>query len=64
MGLPTRIYKISCGWILYQKPITTAPTIGTVHLTPSFAAVIDVRSSNWSSDHFPVFTLLEVKLKL
>ncbi|CAF1282707.1 unnamed protein product [Rotaria sordida] len=43
-------------WILYQNSID-----GSKHLEPRFISVIDIRSSNYSSDHFPVTALFQLK---
>jgi len=43
-------------WILYQNSMD-----GSQHLEPRFISVSDIRSRNYSSDHFPVIALFHLR---
>lgn len=49
-------HRFHVDWIFYQNSMD-----GTQHLQPRFISVIDIRSSNYSSDHFPVVALFQVR---
>ena len=49
-------HRFHVDWILYQNSID-----GNERLQPRFIAVVDVRSRNYSSDHFPVVALFQLK---
>ncbi|UJR17590.1 hypothetical protein I4U23_004486 [Adineta vaga] len=51
-------HRFHVDWILYQNSID-----GRKSLEPRFISVIDIRSGNYSSDHFPVIALFEVRTK-
>jgi endonuclease/exonuclease/phosphatase family metal-dependent hydrolase len=49
-------HRFHVDWILYQNSID-----GSKQLEPRFISVIDIRSRNYSSDHFPVIALFQLK---
>lgn len=49
-------HRFHVDWIFYQNSIDD-----TQHIQPKFISVIDIRSSNYSSDHFPVVALFQIK---
>ncbi|CAF0850222.1 unnamed protein product [Adineta ricciae] len=50
-----RSHRIHVDWILYQHAMD-----GSSHLQPKFIAVGDIRSRNYSSDHFPIIALFQI----
>ncbi|CAF0869827.1 unnamed protein product [Rotaria sordida] len=50
------LHRFHVDWILYRNSID-----GSEHLQPRFIAVVDIRSRNYSSDHFPVVALFQLK---
>ncbi|CAF1333063.1 unnamed protein product [Adineta steineri] len=51
-------HRFHVDWILYQNSLDK-----TQYLQPKFISVIDIRSQNYSSDHFPVIALFQLKNK-
>ncbi|CAF3264166.1 unnamed protein product [Rotaria socialis] len=49
-------HRFHVDWILYKNSLD-----GTNYLQPRFIAVVDIRSRNYSSDHFPVVALFQLK---
>ncbi|CAF1227882.1 unnamed protein product [Adineta steineri] len=49
-------YRLHVDWILYQDSMDRSQ-----HLQPRFVAVVDIRSKKYSSDHFPVVALFQIK---
>ncbi|CAF1162614.1 unnamed protein product [Rotaria sp. Silwood1] len=50
------LHRFHVDWILYRNSID-----GNKILQPRFIAVVDIRSRNYSSDHFPVVGLFQLK---
>jgi len=50
-------HRIHVDWILYQHSMNE----GSYRLQPRFISIVDIRSTNYSSDHFPVVALFEIK---
>jgi endonuclease/exonuclease/phosphatase family metal-dependent hydrolase len=49
-------HRFHVDWILYQDSMDNSQ-----HLQPRSIAVVDIRSTNYSSDHFPVVALFQIK---
>ena len=49
-------HRFHVDWILYQNSID-----GNIELQPRFVSVIDIRSRNYSSDHFPLVAAFQIK---
>ncbi|CAF3171354.1 unnamed protein product [Rotaria sp. Silwood2] len=49
------LHRFHVDWILYRNSID-----GSERLQPRFIAVVDIRSRNYSSDHFPIVALFQL----
>lgn len=68
-GLPSSLNRLHVDWILFDQPAASASlpssdpqsSVNHTRVDPKFIAVVETSATNFSSDHYPIAALFELK---